>query len=41
MMELSGDYWTVGTMMNAADQHLPQTRQALMPPLARDGRRVN
>ena len=41
MMELSGDYWTVGTMMNAADQHLPPTRQALMPPLPRDGRRVN
>lgn len=33
MMELAGDYWTVGTMMNAADQHLPATRQALMPPL--------
>src|SRR5205085_3434748 len=41
MMELSGDYWTVGTMMNAADQHLPPTRQALMPPLASGGRRVN
>ena len=38
MMELAGDYWTVGTMMNAADQHLPATRPALMtpmPPLAR------
>jgi hypothetical protein len=41
MMELAGDYWTVGTMMNAGDQHLPATRPALMPPLARDGRRVN
>jgi hypothetical protein len=41
MMELSGDYWTVGTMMNAGDQHLPATRPALMPPLARDGRRAN
>lgn len=41
MMELAGDYWTVGTMMNAGDQHMPATRQALMPPLARDGRRVN
>ena len=41
MMELAGDYWTVGTMMNAGDQHLPSTRLALMPPLARDGRRVN
>jgi len=38
MMELAGDYWTVGTMMNAGDQHLPATRPALMPimpPLAR------
>jgi alkylhydroperoxidase family enzyme len=41
MIELAGDYWTVGTMMNAGDQHLPATRPALMPPLARDGRRVN
>jgi len=41
MMDLAGDYWTVGTMMNAGDQHLPPTRQALMPPLPRDGRRVN
>ena len=35
MMELAGDYWTVGTMMNAGDQRLPPTRQALMPPLSR------
>src|SRR5262252_7397714 len=41
MMELAGDYWTVGTMMNAGDQHLPPTRQPLMPALSRDGRRVN
>ena len=41
MMELAGDYWTVGTMMNAGDQHLPATRLPLMPPLARDGRRVD
>ena len=41
MMELAGDYWVVGTMMNAGDQHLPVTRPAMMPPLARDGRRVN
>jgi 4-carboxymuconolactone decarboxylase len=41
MIELAGDYWTVGTMMNAGDQHLPATRQALMAPLARDGRRVD
>jgi hypothetical protein len=33
MMELAGDYWTVGTMMNASDQHLPATRPALMPAL--------
>jgi hypothetical protein len=30
-----GDYFIVGTMMNAADQHLPPTRQPLMPALAR------
>ena len=41
MIELAGDYWTVGTMMNAGDQHLPATRLPLMPPLARDGRRVD
>jgi 4-carboxymuconolactone decarboxylase len=41
MMELAGDYWTVGTMMNAGDQHLPATRPALMPSLATSGRRVN
>ena len=41
MMELAGDYWTVGTMMNAGDQHLPATRPATMPPLATSGRRVN
>jgi hypothetical protein len=32
---LMGDYFIVGTMMNAADQHLPPTRQALMPALKR------
>jgi len=35
IMELMGDYFTVGTMMNAADQHLPPTRQALLPPMKR------
>ena len=35
MMELAGDYWTVGTMMNAGDQHLPPARQPLLPPLSR------
>jgi 4-carboxymuconolactone decarboxylase len=34
-LQLMGDYFMVGTMMNAADQHLPPTRQALLPPLAR------
>jgi 4-carboxymuconolactone decarboxylase len=34
-MELMGDYFIVGTMMNAADQHLPPTRQALLPVLKR------
>jgi hypothetical protein len=32
---LMGDYFIVGTMMNAADQHLPPTRPALMPALNR------
>jgi hypothetical protein len=30
-----GDYFLAGMMMNAADQHLPPTRQPLMPPLTR------
>ena len=34
-MELMGDYFIVGTMMNAADQHLPPTRQPLLPALKR------
>jgi 4-carboxymuconolactone decarboxylase len=34
-MALMGDYFIVGTMMNAADQHLPPTRQALLPALKR------
>jgi 4-carboxymuconolactone decarboxylase len=32
-MALMGDYFIVGTMMNAADQHLPATRQPLLPAL--------
>jgi len=32
MMMLMADYFTVGTMMNAADQHLPPDRKALLPP---------
>jgi 4-carboxymuconolactone decarboxylase len=35
IMQLMGDYFTVGMMMNAADQHLPPTRQPLMPALTR------
>jgi hypothetical protein len=34
-MALMGDYFIVGMMMNAADQHLPPTRQALLPALKR------
>ena len=32
MMMLMADYFTVGTMMNAVDQHLPADRKALLPP---------
>ncbi|HET9832096.1 MAG TPA: hypothetical protein VFP91_10315 [Vicinamibacterales bacterium] len=35
IMQLMADYFMVGTMMNAADQHLPPTRQALLPALTR------
>jgi hypothetical protein len=35
MMALMADYFTVGMMMNAVDQHLPPTRQPLLPPLTR------
>jgi 4-carboxymuconolactone decarboxylase len=35
IMALMGDYFTVGMMMNAADQHLPPERQPLLPPLAK------
>jgi 4-carboxymuconolactone decarboxylase len=31
IMALMGDYFTVGTMMNAVDQHLPPQRQPLLP----------
>jgi hypothetical protein len=34
-MALMGDYFMVGMMMNAADQHLPPTRQPLLPALKR------
>ncbi len=35
IMALMGDYFTVGTMMNAVDQHLPPDRPPLLPPIAR------
>ena len=35
LMMIMGDYFRVGFMMNAADQHLPPERQALLPPLGR------
>jgi 4-carboxymuconolactone decarboxylase len=35
IMQLMGDYFMVGTMMNATDQHVPPTRTALLPPLTR------
>jgi hypothetical protein len=35
IMALMGDYFTVGMMMNAVDQHLPPQRQPLLPPLIR------
>ena len=35
LMMIMGDYFRVGFMMNAADQHLPPERKALLPPLQR------
>jgi 4-carboxymuconolactone decarboxylase len=34
-MTIMGDYLRVGIMLNAVDQHLPPTREALLPPLDR------
>jgi hypothetical protein len=34
-MAIMGDYFMVGNMMNAVDQHVPPQRQPLLPPLAR------
>jgi hypothetical protein len=34
LMMIIGDDFSVGLMMNAADQHLPPTREALLPPLS-------
>jgi hypothetical protein len=35
LMMIMGDYFRVGFMMNAADQHLPPERKALLPPVSR------
>ncbi len=35
IMATMADYFTVGTMMNAVDQHLPPQRPPLLPPLER------
>jgi len=35
MMMIMGDYFRVGFMLNAVDQHLPPAREALLPPLGR------
>jgi 4-carboxymuconolactone decarboxylase len=34
-MTIMGDYLRVGIMLNAVDQHLPASRQALLPPRER------
>ena len=35
LMMIMGDYFRVGFMMNAVDQHLPADRTPLLPPLSR------
>ena len=35
IMEIMGEYFRVGLMLNAVDQHLPPERKALLPPLKR------
>jgi hypothetical protein len=35
LMMIMGDYFRVGFMLNAIDQHLPPDRQALLPPMKR------
>jgi 4-carboxymuconolactone decarboxylase len=35
LMAIMGDYFRVGFMLNAVDQHLPATRKPLLPPLKR------
>ena len=34
-MMIMGEYFKVGIMMDAVDQHLPPEREALLPPLKR------
>jgi hypothetical protein len=35
LMTIMGEYLKVGIMLNAVDQHLPEDREALLPPLDR------
>ena len=35
IMTIMGEYFRVGFMLNAIDQHLPPARKALLPPLAK------
>ena len=35
IMTIMGEYFRVGFMLNAVDQHLPESRKALLPPLKR------
>ena len=35
IMTIMGEYFRVGFMLNAVDQHLPPERKALLPPLAK------
>jgi hypothetical protein len=34
-MAIMGEYFKVGFMLNAVDQHVPAERQPLLPPLSR------
>ncbi|MBI4475279.1 MAG: hypothetical protein HY646_21630 [Acidobacteria bacterium] len=36
IMAIMGEYFRVGLMLNAVDQHLPPGRKALLPPLKRE-----
>jgi hypothetical protein len=37
LMTIMGEYLKVGMMLNAVDQHLPEGREPLLPPLERGG----